>query len=112
LQRNHTILLELHLGRDICTRAGHSVARSRGVDTASRAGLTGLQSQSDSRRTTMKTYATLIGGIVVAAMASLVGGAPTLAATFVYVANAEDGDIGVYRMLDSGELQPGARVKA
>ena len=47
-----------------------------------------------------------------AAMATLAGGAPALAATFVYVSNAEDGDIGVYRLLDSGELQPGARVKA
>jgi len=45
-------------------------------------------------------------------MASLAGSAPALSATFVYVSNAEDGDIGVYRMLDSGELQPGARVKA
>jgi 6-phosphogluconolactonase len=33
-------------------------------------------------------------------------------ATFVYVSNAEDGDIGSYRLLDSGELQPGARVTA
>ena len=47
-----------------------------------------------------------------AAMASLVGSAPALAATFVYVSNADDGDIGTYRMLDSGELQPGARAKA
>ena len=35
-----------------------------------------------------------------------------MTATFVYVSNAEDGDIGVYRLLDSGELAPGARVKA
>jgi len=47
-----------------------------------------------------------------AAIAMLAGGAPALAATFVYVSNADDGEIGVYRMLDSGELQPGARVKA
>src|SRR5437870_694596 len=60
----------------------------------------------------MTTYATLIRGIVVAATASLVGSAPAPAATFVYVANAEDGDIGVYRLLDSGELKPGARAKA
>ena len=60
----------------------------------------------------MKAFATLTKGIAVAAMASLVGGAPASAATFVYVSNAEDGDIGVYRMLDSGELQPGARAKA
>jgi len=44
----------------------------------------------------MKAFATLTRGIIVAAMASLVGSAPALAATFVYVSNAEDGDIGVY----------------
>ena len=60
----------------------------------------------------MKTLAPMIRGIAVATMVSLVGSAPALAATFVYVSNAEDGDIGVYRMLDSGELQPGPRVKA
>ena len=56
----------------------------------------------------MRAFA-MAGSIAVAA-ATLAGGA--LAATFVYVSNAEDGEIGVYRMLDSGELQPGARVKA
>jgi 6-phosphogluconolactonase len=56
----------------------------------------------------MRAFA-MAGSIAVAA-ATLAGGA--LAATFVYVSNADDGEIGVYRMLDSGELQPGARVKA
>ncbi len=38
---------------------------------------------------------------------------PLVAATFVYVSNAEDGDIGVFRMNEStGELAPGARVAA
>src|SRR5437773_12030632 len=60
----------------------------------------------------MKAFATLSRRIIVAAVASIVGSAPALSTTFVYVSNAEDGDIGVYRMLDSGELQPGARVKA
>jgi 6-phosphogluconolactonase len=60
----------------------------------------------------MKTFGTLVRGITVAAMASLIGTAPALAATYVYVSNAEDGDIGMYRLLDSGELQPGARAKA
>jgi 6-phosphogluconolactonase len=60
----------------------------------------------------MKAFAMLTRGITVFAMASMIGGAPALAATFVYVSNADDGDIGVYRMQDSGELQPGARVKA
>src|ERR1700720_4698575 len=45
-------------------------------------------------------------------MASVVGSAPALAAKFVYVSHAGDGDIGVHRMLDSGELKTGARVKA
>jgi 6-phosphogluconolactonase len=60
----------------------------------------------------MKAFASLTRGIAVAAMASLAGSAPAWAATFVYVSNAEDGDIGVYRMQDSGELQPGAHAKA
>ena len=47
-----------------------------------------------------------------AATASVIGTAPAVAATFVYVSNAGDGDIGVYRMLHSGELQPSARIKA
>jgi 6-phosphogluconolactonase len=60
----------------------------------------------------MKAFSRLTRGLTVAAMATLVGTVPALAATFVYVSNAEDGDIGTYRMLDSGEMQPGARVKA
>jgi 6-phosphogluconolactonase len=40
------------------------------------------------------------------------GTTSALAATFVYVSNAADGDIGTYRLMDSGELQAGARVKA
>jgi len=60
----------------------------------------------------MKAFARLIRRFTVAAMATLAGSAPALSATFVYVSNAEDGEIGAYRMLDSGELQPGARVKA
>jgi 6-phosphogluconolactonase len=34
------------------------------------------------------------------------------AATFVYVSNAEDGDIGMYTLQPDGSLQPGARFKA
>ena len=32
--------------------------------------------------------------------------------SYVYVSNAEDGDIGIYTLRDDGSLQPGARVKA
>jgi len=45
-------------------------------------------------------------------LTALASAARAFAATFVYVSNAEDGDIGVYRLLDSGELQLGARFKA
>lgn len=34
------------------------------------------------------------------------------AATFVYVSNAEDGDIGLFTLQPDGSLQPGARFKA
>src|SRR6516162_11777208 len=37
---------------------------------------------------------------------------PASAGTFVYVSNAEDGDIGVYAMGSDGELQPIARAPA
>jgi 6-phosphogluconolactonase len=58
------------------------------------------------------SFANWTKGVVVAAAMSLAGGMPAAAGTFVYVSNAEDGDIGIYRLLDSGELQPGARAKA
>jgi 6-phosphogluconolactonase len=60
----------------------------------------------------MKAFAIFTRGIAVAAMASMLGGAPALAGTFVYVSNAEDGDIGTYSMQPDGKLLPGARVKA
>jgi 6-phosphogluconolactonase len=39
-------------------------------------------------------------------------GAQSLAATFVYVSNNEEGTIGVYALQADGSLQPGARVPA
>src|SRR5437773_3722184 len=51
-------------------------------------------------------------GIAMTALVSLAVSVPALAATFVYVSNAEDGEIATYKMQpDSGELQPGPRVK-
>src|SRR5437867_13119612 len=47
-----------------------------------------------------------------AALLSLVFSGPMLAATFVYVSNAEDGDIGMYTLQPDGSLQPGERFKA
>jgi 6-phosphogluconolactonase len=49
---------------------------------------------------------------VIAALLSLVSSAPALAGTFVYVSNAEDGDIGMYTLQADGSLQPGQRFKA
>jgi 6-phosphogluconolactonase len=50
--------------------------------------------------------------IVSTTLALIIGGTGAMAATFVYVSNAEDGDIGTYRLLDSGALEAGPRVKA
>ena len=49
---------------------------------------------------------------VIAALLSLALSAPGLAGTFVYVSNAEDGDIGMYKLQAEGSLQPGQRFKA
>jgi len=49
---------------------------------------------------------------VIAALLSLASSAPALAGTFVYVSNAEDGDIGMYKLQAEGSLQPGQRFKA
>src|SRR5471030_3554737 len=58
------------------------------------------------------TLTRLTQGIAVSAALSIFSSVAT-SATFVYVSNAEDGDIGTYRMNPAtGELQPGARVKA
>jgi len=58
----------------------------------------------------MTSLSRLTGGIAVSALMSLAGAAQ--AATFVYVSNAEDGNIGTYTMLPDGDLLPGARVEA
>ena len=49
---------------------------------------------------------------LVAAVSCLLFSGPMLAATFVYVSNAEDGDIGMYTLQADGSLQPGPRFKA
>ena len=49
---------------------------------------------------------------IVAVLSSLLSSVPAPAGSFVYVSNAEDGDIGAYSMQTDGSLQPGARVAA
>src|SRR5437868_5622527 len=49
---------------------------------------------------------------IVAVLVSLASSAPVLAGTFVYVSNAEDGDMGMYTLQADGSLQPGPRFKA
>jgi 6-phosphogluconolactonase len=49
---------------------------------------------------------------IIAAVLSMVSAVPALAATFVYVSNAEDGDIGMYTLQPDGSLQSGPRFKA
>src|SRR5438132_631146 len=48
----------------------------------------------------------------VAVRLSLASSAPVLAGTFVYISNAEDGDIGMYTLQADGSLQLGPRFKA
>ena len=52
----------------------------------------------------------LVNGIVLSALLTLAGASQ--AATFVYVSNAEDGNIGMYTLQPDGALQPGPRVDA
>jgi 6-phosphogluconolactonase len=52
----------------------------------------------------------LVKGIVLSALVTLAGAAQ--AATFVYVSNAEDGNIGMYTLQPDGTLQPGPRFNA
>ena len=60
----------------------------------------------------MKSIETLSKAIVTAALAALIGQGPARAGTFVYVSNAEDGDIGVYSVQADGSLKAGEHVKA
>ncbi len=60
----------------------------------------------------MRLLAKFTKSVAVAALLSLNGSLPALAGTFVYVSNAEDGDIGSYSMKPGGELQAGARIPA
>jgi 6-phosphogluconolactonase len=60
----------------------------------------------------VKSLAKLTKGVVVLAMTTLIGSAPVLAGTFVYVSNADDGDIGVYSVQTDGSLKPGEHAKA
>ncbi|HXI57316.1 MAG TPA: beta-propeller fold lactonase family protein [Polyangia bacterium] len=53
----------------------------------------------------------LIRGVFLTAAMSLTG-ATAQAATFVYVSNAEDGNIGTYTMQADGTLKPGEKVEA
>ncbi len=59
----------------------------------------------------MHAQKNVLAGIV-AALAWLLFSVPALAATFVYVSNAEDGDIGMYTLHSDGSLHRGQRFKA
>jgi len=60
----------------------------------------------------MTSFTDLATRSTVVLLVSLFSGLPALAGTFVYVSNAEDGDIGTYRMQRDGELESGPRVPA
>src|SRR6476469_4379385 len=48
----------------------------------------------------------------IAILLSMLFGTPALAVTFVYVSNADDGEIGSYTLQPDGSLKPGQRIKA
>src|SRR5512143_2247447 len=58
----------------------------------------------------MTTVANLVKGVVLSLLITAAGAAQ--AATYVYVSNAEDGNIGMYAMGSDGMLKPGDRVEA
>ena len=60
----------------------------------------------------MKTIVKLTGGIAIAGLMALIARVPAQAGTFVYVSNAEDGDIAVYSVQADGSLKPGEHAKA
>ena len=60
----------------------------------------------------MRRSARVMVGVTMAAMMSAAGSAPAQAGTFVYVSNADDGDISMFTLAADGELKAGARVKA
>ena len=60
----------------------------------------------------MKTLTEPARRMALAAALSLCIGASAQAATYVYVSNAEDGDIGTYTLQNDGTLLAGERVKA
>ena len=59
----------------------------------------------------MRPHTSVLAAALAAATWLLMTGA-ALAATFVYVSSAEDGDIGSYTLQPDGALRPGPRVKA
>src|SRR5204862_5513081 len=62
-------------------------------------------------RVAMLARHNVAAGIVAASLWLLMSG-PALAATFVYISNSEDGDIGMYTLNSDGSLQPGQRFRA
>jgi len=60
----------------------------------------------------MRFFAAWVMTMATAAGVAIIGMSTALGATFVYVSNADDGDIGMYQLTDSGDLKPGGRTKA
>jgi 6-phosphogluconolactonase len=60
----------------------------------------------------MRTHQIITAALVAVLSSLLLWSVPALAATFVYVSNAEDGEIGMYTLASDGSLKAGPRVKA
>jgi DNA-binding beta-propeller fold protein YncE len=60
----------------------------------------------------VKSITQLTKGVAIIPLTTLIGSAPAVAGTFIYVSNADDSDIGVYSVQTDGSLKPGERAKA
>ena len=76
-----------------CRRYRGHAARARSVDPTRMTPRRGMPVTNNTRRQAVKSIAQLTKEITMIALTTLIG-RPALAATFVYVSNADDGDIG------------------
>src|SRR5260370_36427722 len=61
----------------------------------------------NTRRQAVKSIAKLTKGMTIITLTMLIGHAPALAGTFVFLSDADEGHIGVYRVQTDWFLKPG-----
>src|SRR5438128_703585 len=98
-------------GRVRCSRACADRPRARPDSGDQSTGMRiDFRNDTSAEGRTMPPRGSVLAAVV--AFSWLLFSVPALAATFVYVSNAEDGEIGMYTLQSDGSLQAGPRVKA